>query len=275
MNRVKDHTPRDLQLDAGGRRLRVRDWGGEGPPLLLLHGMGGNAHWWDPVAPALAARHRVFALDFRGHGDSSWSDPPAYQLEDYAADLEGARAALSLGKIRVAAHSLGARVALRHAALYPDAVERLAALDFLAEFWGNNKERHERRRRRRQPSFSDPEAMARRFHLEPDKTTLSAEALAALGRTSIRPAEGGRWTWKFDWRAFDIDYPPVWPLLSAVKAPCLVVRGEHSTVMPRGEMERSVRELPQAQGVEIAGAYHHVTLDAPARTADALLKFFP
>ena len=44
------------------------------PKLVLLHGGGANAHWWDHLAPTLAERFHVVALDFRGHGDSDYPD---------------------------------------------------------------------------------------------------------------------------------------------------------------------------------------------------------
>ena len=55
-------------------------------PLVLLHGGGANAHWWDHLAPAFAERFHVVALDFRGHGDSD--HPAALEIGGFARDLE-------------------------------------------------------------------------------------------------------------------------------------------------------------------------------------------
>ena len=55
------------------RDLRVHylDWGGDGPPVLALHGLASSAHWFDLVAPRLRDRYRVVAPDQRGHGQTT------------------------------------------------------------------------------------------------------------------------------------------------------------------------------------------------------------
>ena len=55
------------------RDLRVRylDWGGDGPPVLALHGLASSAHWFDLVAPLLRDRYRIIAPDQRGHGQTT------------------------------------------------------------------------------------------------------------------------------------------------------------------------------------------------------------
>ena len=56
-----------------GVRLVCRDWGdwgGDGPPVLLLHGLAGHAGEWDHLAEGLGGQHRMLALDQRGHGAS-------------------------------------------------------------------------------------------------------------------------------------------------------------------------------------------------------------
>jgi pimeloyl-ACP methyl ester carboxylesterase len=102
-------------VDAGGVRLSVRDWPGAGPPIVALHGLASNARWWDLVAERLSPRHRVFALDLRGHG---LSDRPeaGYSIEEVAADVSAAVAGLGIGPHVVAGHSWGASIALRHGA---------------------------------------------------------------------------------------------------------------------------------------------------------------
>src|SRR5262245_17958031 len=86
-----------------------------GRALVLLHGGGANAHWWDDIAPVLAERFHVVALDFRGHGGSDQPEPrPGAFQRDLAALLEhiGAPDAALVG------HSMGAHVALEHAARF-------------------------------------------------------------------------------------------------------------------------------------------------------------
>ncbi|MDE2291189.1 MAG: hypothetical protein KGL53_03830, partial [Elusimicrobia bacterium] len=117
------------------------------------------------------------------------------------------------------------------------------------------------------------DAAAARFRLQPEGTVLDRSALDALGRRSARLTPDGRWTWKFDWRAFYFDYQPVYEEARRVSVPALVMRGEHSLTMPLAAFKSVLASLPDARGVELAGAYHHVTLDAPEATAEALASF--
>src|SRR5437867_7118389 len=103
--------PRDRFVTVNSLRLRYRDWGGSGPPFLALHGSAAHAHWWDPVAPYLASRLRVLALDWRGHGRSAWPRPPAYRTEDFVADHLGVIGRLGLARVILAGHSLGGQAA--------------------------------------------------------------------------------------------------------------------------------------------------------------------
>jgi pimeloyl-ACP methyl ester carboxylesterase len=98
--------------------------GGSGPPILLVHGLGGTAANWRLVAPALAARHRVLVPDLPGHGGS----PPlvgASSLDPFAESLLALAAAEDAAPAPWVGHSLGGLVALRAAALQPEAVTGL------------------------------------------------------------------------------------------------------------------------------------------------------
>ncbi len=267
------NTPKPLFVaGADGNRIHLADWGGDGAPLLLLHGMGANTHWWDSVVPLLASDRRVLAMDLRGHGESDWLEPPRYSIEHYAEDVEAVRAALGWGRFALAAHSLGARVALRYASTAPRQLAALALLDFLAVALPAHA-RYERRTKTRQPSYESEAAAAARFRLQPPGTLLSREALDALGRRCVRQAKDGRWSWKFDWRGFYFEYHPVFDEAAAVRVPTLLVRGEHSLTMPRAAFQGVLAALTDARGLVIPGAHHHVTLDAPRETAEALAGF--
>ncbi len=107
--------------------------GGEGPPLLLLHGHPQTHAIWHRVAPALCKQFTVVACDLRGYGDSSKpagdSDHANYSKRAMAADMVAVMRSLDFARFRVLAHDRGARVAHRLAADHPDAVERMVLLD--------------------------------------------------------------------------------------------------------------------------------------------------
>lgn len=107
--------------------------GGEGPPLLLLHGHPQTHVIWHKVAGELARHFTVVATDLRGYGDS---DKPAglpdhanYSKRTMAADQMAVMRALGFERFRVLSHDRGARVAHRLALDHPQAVEKLVTLD--------------------------------------------------------------------------------------------------------------------------------------------------
>ncbi|QYG03590.1 MULTISPECIES: alpha/beta fold hydrolase [Massilia] len=107
--------------------------GGEGPPLLLLHGHPQTHAIWHKVAPQLAERFTVVACDLRGYGDSSKPqgalDHANYSKRTMALDALAVMRSLGFETFKVLAHDRGARVAHRLALDHPQAVERMALLD--------------------------------------------------------------------------------------------------------------------------------------------------
>ena len=70
---------------AAGNRIHGLDFGGDGPALVCLHGVTGNAWNWYSVALGLRSHRRVVALDFRGYGESQWSPDHDYTTADHVA----------------------------------------------------------------------------------------------------------------------------------------------------------------------------------------------
>ncbi|HET6372218.1 MAG TPA: alpha/beta fold hydrolase, partial [Candidatus Polarisedimenticolia bacterium] len=102
---------------------------GEGPDIVLLHGLSGDLAFWHPtVMTGLAAGHRVTLLDFRGHGRSG-TPPSGYTTRDLAGDVADLFIGLDLRRAHVVGHSYGGAVALHLAALHPDRVVSLVLAD--------------------------------------------------------------------------------------------------------------------------------------------------
>jgi haloacetate dehalogenase len=109
--------------------------GGDGPPLLLLHGYPQTHVTWHRIAPALAKRFTVICSDLRGYGDSDkppgGGDHSAYSKRAMALDQVEVMRSLGFERFAVAGHDRGARVALRLGLDHPDAVSHLAVLDIV------------------------------------------------------------------------------------------------------------------------------------------------
>jgi haloacetate dehalogenase len=109
--------------------------GGDGPPVLLLHGIPETHLMWHRVAPRLAERFTVVATDLRGFGDSgappSTSDHAPYSMREIALDQIEVMRALGHERFAVVGHDRGARCAYRMALDQPATVTRLAVLDIV------------------------------------------------------------------------------------------------------------------------------------------------
>jgi esterase len=100
---------------------------GEGPPVVLLHGLFGAARNFGAIQRALAANFRVVALDMRNHGDSPHGPDMRYPTQ--AADVHETLQSLGIGKAAVIGHSMGGKAAMAFALRQPDAVGRLLVAD--------------------------------------------------------------------------------------------------------------------------------------------------
>ncbi len=115
-------------IEVGGVRLVFDRYGAEqSPPMVLLHAAGQDASAWSEVAPALAAKHCVYALDLRGHGRSDW--PGTYSFELMRDDVVGFIDALGLTGVTLVGHSLGGTIAWLVAEQRSDLLARLIAED--------------------------------------------------------------------------------------------------------------------------------------------------
>jgi pimeloyl-ACP methyl ester carboxylesterase len=125
--------PVDRWFDGRDVRVHGLDWGGptDGPVVLMLHGVLGNAWIWDDVARRLRSalpRHRIVAIDQRDGGDT---DHPAtdYDREDFSADVEAVIVGLGGGPVVLVGHSRGGWLAAWIAASRPALVSRLVLVD--------------------------------------------------------------------------------------------------------------------------------------------------
>ncbi len=135
-----------FDVNRGAVRLHGRR-GGQGRPLLLLHGHPQTHAMWHAVAPELAKRFTVIMMDLRGYGDSSRpaadAQHLAYSKREMALDVLAVMQHHGFERFQVLAHDRGARVAHRLALDHPSAIERLMLLDIaptLAMYAHTNEE---------------------------------------------------------------------------------------------------------------------------------------
>jgi pimeloyl-ACP methyl ester carboxylesterase len=113
---------------------------GNGPTVVLIHGVGARLENWDQVCDRLAHRYQVLRYDLRGHGRSTRLPGP-YSLPLFANDLRTLFEYIGIRKAHIAGHSLGAMIAQMFCLKHADCVDRLALLSAVA---GRSQEERER-----------------------------------------------------------------------------------------------------------------------------------
>jgi pimeloyl-ACP methyl ester carboxylesterase len=240
----------------------------DAPPLVLLHGGGANAHWWDHLAPSLATRFHVIALDFRGHGDSD--HPAETYVGAFNDDLDAVFDHLGLQDAILVGHSMGAHIALDRAAQGPG-VRALVLVDVA---WGSppGARKSARRALSMRMTYLTREKAIARFRFLPSASHADDALRHAIASASVREEPDGRWGFKFDPRWFALPYRKP-PELSAVQCPVLVLRGEESPFLTSEGVASLAEQLPRAEVVEVPEAGHHLHLDRPERVLAEIEAF--
>jgi pimeloyl-ACP methyl ester carboxylesterase len=270
--------PRSRSFRAqGGPSIHVLDWGGQGPPAVLLHGGSLTARTWDYVAIALRADFRLVALDLRGHGASDWADD--YSMEGYATDLLAVVDGLGIERTRIVGMSLGGMVACEFALRHPDRTESLVMVDvtsrpvfaatarmrtFMADFCGA-------------ATVDEVVEMALAVSPRSDPERLHYRMSSLLKR-----GDDGRLVWKSDRRRRrPSDYDMMLKHLAGFEArvpdmtaPFLLARGGESRIVTEDAAHDFTARFPDGRWINIAGAGHNVQEDNPRDLADALRAFW-
>ena len=124
----ENRRPVEKWADVRSLRMRYLDWGGDGDPVLALHGLASSAHWYDILAPELCERFRIIAPDQRGHGHTTQA-PDGYDWPSVAADAVGLLDRLGIEQAILFGHSWGGNVAVPTAVHFPERVRALVLID--------------------------------------------------------------------------------------------------------------------------------------------------
>jgi pimeloyl-ACP methyl ester carboxylesterase len=191
--------PRQRSVEHDGLTIGALDWGGDGPPLVLLHPNGFCAGVFDPLARALTDDHRVVGVDLRGHGTS---DAPT-RFEDCgfvaaAGDVVAMLDHLGLDEVVVLGESLGGGTGILVDLLQPGRVRALLlcepiampALDGLPGRTVENPMAAMARKRR--PVWADRETVRRSYGSRPPMDVMEPEALAGYVRWGFRDRSDGQ-----------------------------------------------------------------------------------
>jgi pimeloyl-ACP methyl ester carboxylesterase len=236
--------------------------------LILLHGGGSNAHWWDHIAPKLADRYFVIALDFRGHGISEY--PEELVVGAFNDDLELLLEHIGSDEVVLIGHSMGSHVAVDHASRHP-ATRALALID-ISRGSSKSTRRRSRLALRMRGSYTREQDAIDRFQFMPEAANATEALRLEIARHSVRQEADGRFSFCFDPRWFTLGSRPP-PDLAKITCPTLILRGSESKILSEEAAEDFAAELNDGRLKVIQNAGHHVHIDQPGATLAALNEF--
>ncbi|MEU8526852.1 alpha/beta hydrolase [Streptomyces sp. NPDC048629] len=250
-----------------GVRISCRDWGGAEPPVVLLHGLAGHAGEWDAIARRLSPRHRVVAIDQRGHGASE-RRPHDRSRAAYVADVVAVLDRLDLRRPVLIGQSLGGHTAMLTAAAHPDLVRALVLVEA-------------------GPGRASPEVPAEIggwLGSWPVPFPSREAAVEFLGGGPV--GEGwaagleerdGAWWPRFDRDVMvdslaEITRRSFWEEWADVACPTLAVLGQSGIIAPE-ECDGMLRQRPATVSMSLPGTGHDLHLERPAVLHEALERF--
>jgi len=270
-----DWRPATHDVEIDGRRIRYADHG-DGPALVLLHGMGGCWQWWLEVLPELALHHRVIAVDLPGFGRSEPLPRPA-DIATHADIVAALVRRLGIDRVIVAGHSMGGLVSISLAIEHPELVDRLVLVDaggvpmserrlgavlklLRASYWTFTRPAvlnrlttsSTTRNRMLKMAFRQPDS------LSPELAREVIPALAAPGFLDSIAASA---------RAVRTTEP------ERISQPTLLIWGAHDAFAPLHTAHAMLDRLPDGRLRVLTDVGHSPLVEAPSRFLEAMLPF--
>lgn len=219
---------------------------GQGPAVVLIHGLSGSGRWWVYNVPVLAQQYRVYNVDVVGFGRSRGQRLVLHEAGGWLAEW---LQVTGITQAHLVGHSMGGYIATEVAAMAPEAVRRLVLVDALVLPMGPGMVRH-----------ALDLARAVRY--------MSMRFLPVLVGDGLRA--GPRTMWQATREVLSADLSS---RLGAVQAETLVIWGEKDTVLDPKLGRELANRLARARFVCIKGAGHNPMWDRPQRFNELLLDF--
>jgi pimeloyl-ACP methyl ester carboxylesterase len=256
---------------------------GDGPAVLLVHGMAGSSATWKHVIPPLARRFTVVAPDLLGHGESA-KPRSDYSLGGHANTLRDLLSALGYGRVTCVGQSLGGGVAMQMAYQFPDRCERLV----LVSSGGLGREVNFLLRALSAPGAEQVLSLA----CGPGVREAVSRVSSLLRRAGYRAGPAGEEVWrsyaslgdaKSRWAFFrtlravvDVNGQAVGAadrLHLAAQVPTLIVWGARDPFIPVRHAIAAHEAIPGSRLEIFEGVGHYPHCEAPARFVEVLVDF--
>ena len=251
--------------------LQYNEYGEDGPPLIVLHGLFGSARNWASIARALAETHHVYALDLRNHGASERAMTMTY--EEMAEDVAGFMTEHDIENATVMGHSMGGKVAMRLALDAPERIKALIVVDIAPVSYT-----HDMTDYIAAMQMMDLSGAVRRAELEEElRGDVADPSITAFLMTNLERANGG-FQWRTNLTAISAGMSAITafsvPKDASYDGPTVFIAGSESVYIRDSYRERIAELFPRARTVTIKDANHWVHADQPGaflKTVQAFL----
>jgi esterase len=254
---------------------------GEGPALIILHGLYGSSDNWISIAKKLSGSFTIYLPDQRNHGQSPHSD-----THDYGAmrdDLYEMVTGLHLRKFFLAGHSMGGKTAIAFACKWPEMINGLAVMD-ISPFTNENT---------RLPFYTQHKTILdiilstdlSRIHSRSDADSLLAEKISSekirnFIVKNLQRNHQSEFSWKINAKALYSNLSRIMEGLDLKEAmlqpatgfPVIFLKGGCSNYLRASDITGIRRIFPAAEFITIKGASHWIHADKPDETATHLRK---
>ena len=246
--------------------------GGEGEPLLLIHGFGADKDNWTRVSRWLTPRYRVIAPDLPGFGDSSKPDDVGYSIQEQVERVHAFVQKLGLTRFHMGGNSMGGHITLAYAAKYPAEVQSMWLLDP-----GGTKAAYDSELRKHYAETKEilllaktPEEHARiREFVMARQPFLPHSYKVVLGeRAAANYPLHSRIFADLNDHPYLLDDP-----MQHYDVPALIVWGKEDRVLNPRAVDTLKAMIPKAQAILMDGIGHLPMVEAPHQAAEDYLAF--
>ncbi|RZI44746.1 alpha/beta hydrolase [Herbaspirillum sp. HC18] len=263
-----DLVRKEIDLPGGVRYVYLE--GGQGEPLMLLHGFGGNKDNFTRTARFLTPHYRVIVPDHIGFGESSHPEGADYTPVAQAERLHMLARALGIRSVHLGGNSMGGQIAMTYASMYPSEVSSLWLLN-AAGVWTAPKSElaHLIVERGRNPliAHSEEEFAYTFAFVMSDPPFVPRPILDVFAQERIRNAD-------LEERIFvKIANDSVEERVKGMTTPALIVWGEQDRVLHVGTADVLHKLLPRSQVVVMPGVGHLPMIERPQESAEDYLRF--
>jgi pimeloyl-ACP methyl ester carboxylesterase len=264
-------------------KLFYREYG-NGPPLIILHGLYGSSDNWITIAKNLAEMYTVYLPDQRNHGNSFHDN--IHDYESMRADLFELAAELNLKKFFLAGHSMGGKIAISFALKWPEMIEGLLIADispFVNETYGITFYNEHYSILKAILSIDLSLISSRREAESVLLEKIPSEKVRGFVLKNLHRISGNNFAWKINAGALlnnlekimaGIDRPTdADEQISGF--PVIFLKGEDSDHLPSGDFSDIQRVFPSAEFINVQGAGHWIHSDRPDEVIKNLKRLSP